>query len=177
MKQGERSCQDLSDGQRSLFSLSLSLGLFHLEEAIKRDPAVSGYKLKLAEELPLLTIFAVEEPENHLSPHYLGTVVSELTRIVRHPNAQVLISSHSPAILGRIQPDQVRYFLGNEHSPATQVKRLLLPAVANDEAFKYVREAVRGHPELYFARLVLFGEGPSEEIVLKRLFEASGTPL
>jgi predicted ATP-dependent endonuclease of OLD family len=52
-----------------------------------------------------------------------------------------------------------------------------LPETDSDEAFKYVREAVRGHPELYFARLVIFGEGPSEEIVLRRLFEASGTPL
>jgi hypothetical protein len=46
-----------------------------------------------------------------------------------------------------------------------------------DEAFKYVREAVRSHPELYFARLVILGEGPSEEIILRRLFEGSGTPL
>jgi hypothetical protein len=87
------------------------------------------------------------------------------------------VSSHSPAILGRIQPDQVRYFLGDEHAASTRVKCLLLPEVDSDESFKYVREAVRGHPELYFARLVIFGEGPSEEIILRRLFEASGTPL
>lgn len=40
-----------------------------------------------------------------------------------------------------------------------------------------MREAVRGFPELYFARLVVLGEGPSEEIVFRRQFEASGTPL
>lgn len=32
-------------------------------------------------------------------------------------------------------------------------------------------------PELYFANLVIFGEGPSEEIVLKKVFEVQETPL
>lgn len=96
------SCGDLSDGQRSLFSLSLSLGLFRLEQAIKLSPAAAGYKPELADDLPTFTVFAVEEPENHLSPHYLGTVVNELASVAKHPNAQVLVSSHSPAILGRI---------------------------------------------------------------------------
>jgi hypothetical protein len=57
------------------------------------------------------------------------------------------------------------------------VKAIPLPSDETDEAFKYVREAVRGFPELYFARLVILAEGPSEEIVLRRLFQASGTPL
>ena len=39
------------------------------------------------------------------------------------------------------------------------------------------REAIRGYPELYFSRLVVLGEGPSEEIVLRRLFRAYGHPL
>jgi hypothetical protein len=54
---------------------------------------------------------------------------------------------------------------------------LPLPTDGTDEAFKFVREAIRGYPELYFSNLVIFGEGPSEEIVLKRVFEAHGTPL
>lgn len=168
---------NLSDGMRSLFSLSLSLGLFQVEQALLVAPATSGFNEQLAEELPSLTVFAVEEPENHLSPHYLGRVVNELCRVASHSQAQVLLSSHSPSILSRVQPDDVRYFLGNEHTAGTRVKPLSLPEDGSDEAFKYVREAVRGHPELYFSRLVIFGEGPSEEIILKRIFEASGTPL
>jgi hypothetical protein len=89
----------------------------------------------------------------------------------------VLISSHSPSILGRVPADKVRYFLGHEQVPATRVKAIPLPSDAADEAFKYVREAVRSFPELYFAHLVILGEGPSEEIVLRRLFDANGTPL
>lgn len=168
---------DLSDGLRSLFSLSLSLGLFRVEELIRDEAETSGFKPTVTSSLPILTVFAVEEPENHLSPHYLGRVVAELMAIATDNRAQVLISSHSPSILGRVAPDHVRYFRGHEHSTATEVKPIPLPTDMDDEAFKYVREAVRGHPELYFSRLVVLGEGASEEIVLKRFFEASGTPL
>lgn len=168
---------DLSDGLRSLFALSLSLGLFAVERKICESAVEAGFNPELVEGLPLLTIFAVEEPENHLSPHYLGHVVNQLADVSTGPNAQVLLSSHSPSILGRIQPDNVRYFRGNEHSATTTVVELDLPADSTDEAFKYVREAIRGYPELYFASLVILGEGPSEEIVLKRVFEANGTPL
>lgn len=168
---------ELSDGLRSLFSFSLSLGLFRVENLLREKAVSSGFKAEVADDLPALTVFAVEEPENHLSPQYLGRVVSELLHIAEDAHAQVLMSSHSPSILGRVLPDHVRYFLGHEQASSTSVIPITLPIDVSDESFKYVREAVRGFPELYFARLVVLGEGPSEEIVLKRLFEASGTPL
>jgi len=168
---------DLSDGFRSLFSLSLSLGLFRVEEILLNTAAAAGFKAEVANEIPSLTVFLVEEPENHLSPHYLGRVVAKLEEVTLEGRAQVILSSHSPSILGRVAPDQVRYFLGNEQTAATRVKPIALPPDETDEAFKYVREAVRGCPELYFSRLVILGEGPSEEIVLRRLFEVSGAPL
>jgi hypothetical protein len=168
---------DLSDGLRSLFALSLSLGLFRIEELLRTDAETKGFNPELAEKLPVLTLFAIEEPENHLSPQYLGRIVSELVNTAAGDSAQVVISSHSPSILGRVEPDYVRYFLGHEQSCSTQVKSIPLPTDKTDESFKYVREAVRGFPELYFARLAILGEGPSEEIVLKKLFEVSGSPL
>ncbi len=168
---------ELSDGLRSLFSLSLPLGMHRIEQMMKADAAGAGFQALAADKLPLLTLFAVEEPENHLSPHYLGKVITELTAVAVMPNAQVMVSSHSPSIMSRVKPDNVRYMLGGEHQAATEVRQLALPQLDQDEAFKYVREAVRGHPELYFSRLVILGEGASEEVVLRRLFEVSGTPL
>ncbi len=168
---------DLSDGLRSLFSLSLSLGLYEVERAISENPVETGFDLKDGSGLPLVTVFAIEEPENHLSPHYLGQVVRNLVQISSQRGAQVMLSSHSASILSRVEPDCVRYFRGNECSTETVVISLPLPQDKTDEAFKFVREAVRGYPELYFSSLVILGEGPSEEIVLKRIFEASGNPL
>nr|WP_319492626.1 AAA family ATPase [uncultured Desulfobacter sp.] len=169
--------EGLSDGLRSLFSLSLSLGFFKVEELLREKAVEAGFKKEIAEKAPLLTIFEVEEPENHLSPHYLGRIIKELEELSKDGRAQVLVSSHSPSILGRVQPDHVRYFLGHEESRSTEVKEIPLPEDETDEAFKYIREAVKGYPELYFSRLIILGEGPSEEIVLRKLFEANGAPL
>lgn len=169
--------RELSDGLRSLFSLSLSLSLFRVEELIRIDAVKTGFKEGFVEGAAIVTLFAIEEPENHLSPQYLGRIVSQLNELSENARAQVVLSSHSPSILGRVEPDNVRYFLGNEVRRVSEVKNIPLPEDQGDESFKYVREAVRGFPELYFARLVILGEGPSEEIVFRRLFEASGTPL
>lgn len=166
----------LSDGQRSLFSLAMSAGLFRAEEKLHSEAEKAGFKAEIADALPILTVFAVEEPENHLSPQYLGKAVALLNGLAEDARAQVLQASHSPAIVRRVPPESIGYFLGHERTRATKVKSIMLPPESS-EAHKYVREAVRGFPELYFARLVVLGEGPSEEIVLQRLFEASGLPL
>lgn len=164
--------RELSDGLRSLFSLSLSLGLLKVEELIRQDPSAAGFKADFVETVPVVTLFAIEEPENHLSPQYLGRIVRQVSELSVNPRAQVVLSSHSPSILSRIEPDNVRYFLGHELRRVSEVKPIPLPENEGDESFKYVREAVRGFPELYFARLVILGEGPSE-IVFRRHFEAS----
>jgi putative ATP-dependent endonuclease of the OLD family len=55
----------------------------------------------------------------------------------------------------------------------TVVSRIELPG-KEAEAYKFVREAVEAFPELYFARLVVLGEGDSEQIVLPRMLQAAG---
>ena len=123
-----------------------------------------------------LTILAIEEPENSLSPFFLSRIMNQARDIGALSSAQVLISSHSASILSRIKPDEVRYFRLDTTSRASSVKSLTLPDDAT-EAGKYVRLAVRAYPELYFARFVILGEGDSERIVLPLLAEAMGVPL
>lgn len=36
------------------------------------------------------------------------------------------------------------------------------------EQYKYIKEAIRAYPELYFAKLVILGEGESEELILPK---------
>ncbi|NEE38095.1 ATP-dependent endonuclease, partial [Streptomyces sp. SID7982] len=45
------------------------------------------------------------------------------------------------------------------------------------EAGKYLREAVRAHPELYFAKFVVLGEGDTEQLVIPRIAQARGVQL
>ncbi|WP_239515790.1 AAA family ATPase, partial [Klebsiella pneumoniae] len=53
---------------------------------------------------------ALEEPENNLAPYYLSRIISQISSLVHGLRAQAVLSSHSPSILARIQPTQVRHF-------------------------------------------------------------------
>ena len=45
------------------------------------------------------------------------------------------------------------------------------------DAHQFVREGLSSNPEIYFARIVVLGEGASEDIVLPKVFEAGGLPM
>lgn len=172
----ERALADLSDGQRSLFHIALTAATLETERDSLRlaapDSPFDQEKLRRAH----LTILAIEEPENSLSPFFLSRIMNQARDIAALESAQVLISSHSASILSRIEPDEVRYFRLDRNSRSSSVKSLTLPEDAT-EAGKYVRLAVRAYPELYFARFVILGEGDSERIVLPLLADAMGIPL
>lgn len=170
--------EDLSDGQRSLFHFALVKSLLDLKLGLEEEVA-AGKKPPFAAEFmraPALTIFAFEEPENHLAPYFLTRLITELHKLTRTQRVQGVVTSHSPAIVGRLEPTALRHILRNRESGISLGQSLELPK-GTDEAGKFVREAVRAHPEIYFARHVIFGEGASEEIVLPRLAEALGVPV
>jgi putative ATP-dependent endonuclease of OLD family len=144
------------------------------EESAKDDADGHGISLRKLNP-PSLVILSIEEPENHLAPHYLGRIMERLLRLSKSPRGQVLLSSHSPSIMSRIEPAQVRYLRLNSENES-EVHEILLPS-GSDEAFKYVNDAVRAHPQLYFSTLVVLGEGDSESVVLPRLAGALGVPL
>jgi Predicted ATP-dependent endonuclease of the OLD family len=173
-----RNLTDLSDGQRSLFHIALTAATLEIEQealALTAD-ANPFYQDKL--RCTHLTILAIEEPENSLSPFFLSRIVIQAREISKMSTAQVLISSHSASILSRIEAEEVRFFRIDRKTETrcTSVRQLTLPK-NDDEARTYVRLAVRSYPELYFARFVILAEGDSERIVLPRLAEAKGVPL
>ena len=159
----------LSDGQKSMLYLSLVLSMQRIGRAVLNgeDESFDVEKLKPA----VFTLIAMEEPENSLSPHYLGRVVQSLKQLGSQEDAQALVATHAPSMLKRIAPESIRYFRLNALRN-TQVSKILLPS--EEDANKYVREAVQAFPEMYFSRLIVLGEGDSEEIVLPRLFQAKG---
>ena len=192
----------LSEGLQSLFYLALMGMMFDLEERLleksvedddedgegqedqddeekedeEEEDDADGHGISLNKlNPPSLVILNIEEPENHLAPHYLGRIMQRLLRLSQSPRGQVLLSSHSPSIMSRIEPTRVRYLRLNSENE-TEVHEILLPA-ASEDAFKYVNDAVRTHPELYFSTMVVLGEGDSESVVLPRLAESLGVPL
>jgi len=163
----------LSDGQKSMLYLSLVLSSQAVGRSVLlgKDDSFDPEKLRP----PVFTLIALEEPENSLSPHYLGRIVSALNIMASNDDAQALIATHAPSMLRRVDPDNIRYLRLTENRKS-KITTIQLP-YKTDEAHKFVREAVQAFPEIYFSRLVVLGEGDSEEIVLPRLFRAKGAPV
>jgi putative ATP-dependent endonuclease of OLD family len=168
----EHSVDRLSDGLKSLFYLSLVSAVFQIEESIRSKAADDNLFEDDSLSLPILTIFGVEEIENHLSPHYLGRILRLLKTMAESPTAQVVLTSQSPSILKRIDPENVRHFRFDSKTHLPAVSRIRLPDDNKGEVYKYVKEAVLAYPELYFSSLVILGEGDSEEIVIPRVMRA-----
>lgn len=160
----------LSDGQKSLLYISLVLAWQRLSHEVltHKETGVDVDKLRP----PVHIIFALEEPENSLSPQYLGRIVQQLRSACEEDGAQALIATHAPTLLRRVEPDKI-CFLRLNSSRETTVHYIVLPT-EDQEAAKYVQEAVMAFPELYFSRLVILGEGASELVVLPRILAAAG---
>lgn len=151
----------LGDGLRSLFYLSMVSALLEAEIRITGKSNAT------------LTILAVEEPENHISPHLLGRVMENLRGISKKPNAQVVLTSHSASIVKRVDPDNLTHLRIDQAQFTTVVRKISLPSKTS-EAYTYIKEAIRAYPELYFSRLVILGEGDTEEIVIPRVLSTYG---
>jgi hypothetical protein len=173
---GAQPVERLSDGLRSLFYFSLLGARFDLERLTTPTGETAPFDFAAA-ELPFFTVFAIEEPENHLAPQYLSRILALLQRLSNHDGAQVLLSSHSPSILSRVDPESIRHLHLNSANGQARIKALTLPENDAGEIYKYVKEAVRAYPELYFASGVILGEGDSESIVLPRLAAATSRHL
>ena len=160
----------LSDGQKSLLYFSLVLAAQGIGRAVLsgKNDSFDAEKLMPA----VFTVVAMEEPENSLSPHYLGRIVQALNNLGKQNDSQALIATHAPSMLKRVAPQSIRY-LCLDSTRQTRVSTIVMPP-AGDEAHKFVREAVQAFPELYFSRMVVLGEGDSEGIVLPRLLRARG---
>ena len=163
----------LSDGQKSMLYLSLVLTSQSIYHSVRNSEDNSFDIEKLRP--PIFTLIALEEPENSLSPHYLGRVIEALKQTTQHNDAQAIIATHAPAMLRRVSPEHIRYLRLNSLR-ITMIRMICLPD-KSDDAHKFVREAIQAFPEIYFSRLVVLGEGDSEEIVLPRILSAKGIPV
>lgn len=169
-----RSARLLSDGQRSLLHLALTTATLDIEAQVA-DGSLAGKFDMTSAHLPTLTILVIEEPENSLAPFYLSRIIGQVLQVCGGPRAQAVLVSHSASALGRIDPASIRYFRLDPTGTAS-VRPITLPDNAT-EAGKYVREAVRAHPELYFAQFVVLGEGDTEELVIPAIAQARGIDL
>lgn len=158
-----RSVHDLSEGQASLFYIALVVTLLRMDEKLAANVPV-GFKDQPTLR-PWLTILALEEPENHLGPFYLSRMVSLMSELSKAPKVMGVLTTHSPSTLRRVKPSEVRHVRLDPVTLNSKINGIRLPPKTADE-YKFIQEAVTSQPELYFAKLVILGEGRSEDIVL-----------
>ena len=174
----EYTIDQMGDGLRSLFYISLVDSILDVESQMQKEIETDPENTSFSRNPPILTIVALEEPENHIAPHLLGKLVGNLQAISSKKNAQAIMTSHSPAIVKRVDPENLRYFRVNKEKMTSTVKSITLPAKeSSEDQYKYIKEAVRAYPELYFAKLVILGEGDSEEIIIPKYWEAKNGSL
>jgi predicted ATP-dependent endonuclease of OLD family len=168
----------LSDGQKSLVYFALTKALFDIDKATRKslmEKVPSNFdadKMKL----PIFSLIALEEPENHLSPHYLGRIIKLVKEYGSSELCQSVVSTHSASLVGRVEPSQIRHFRLDNETKSTHIQSLALPEDADDQA-KYISEAVKAYPEIYFAKLVVLGEGDSEQVIIPKLLEQYSTDI
>lgn len=166
---------DLGDGLRSIFYFSLVDSILDIELEITKDREENPDNPIFKLIPPVLTILAIEEPENHIAPHHIGKLIKRFKQLGNNDNSQVILTSHSPAIVKRIDPEDLKYLRieNNDRVLQTIVSDIQLPP-AIDESYKYIKGAIQAYPELYFAKLVVLGEGDSEELLLPKFFDLLG---
>lgn len=166
---------DLGDGLRSIFYFSLVDSILDIELKITKDREKNPDNPRFKLIPPILTILAIEEPENHIAPHHIGKLVKRFKQLSNNDNSQVILTSHSPAIVKRIDPEDLRYLrIENSNGDSqTSISDIKLPE-NSDECYKYIKGAIQAYPELYFSKLVVLGEGDSEELLLPKFFDLYG---
>lgn len=174
---GMRQLGELSEGQMSLLYFALAATLHNLVWEMQKSlpNPLKGFKAADFAHPPL-TIFALEEPENHLSPFYLPRLMKLLDTLNSSGSAQSIVTSHATSILSRVNPRHVLYFRNCPSTLRSSALPLPLPPAKSEED-KFIQQVILANPEIYFAKLVIIGEGDTERIVIPKMAEALGTSL
>ena len=113
----------------------------------------------------------IEEPENHLSPHALRSMV----RLLLDEDAQVILSTHSPVVAGQMDPMDAVIL---RRRGRTSVARVVASDKFDAEEQLRIGRIVRAtSSEFLFANAVLLVEGESEKGALPEFARQAGVDL
>lgn len=119
----------------------------------------------LEEAQPFFPILAAEEPEAHLHPNAQRTLYQQLREI----SGQVIISTHSPYILGTSTIKNLRGVVrGSENINVTQ----LVEGLDVEDINTLNREIMNHRGELLFSKAIVLFEGVTEEQILPSVLKS-----
>ncbi len=171
--------EDLSEGQISLLYLALSITYHRLIHKLHMDEEFrtkNNFKNK-PQYYPALLLFGVEEPENHLSPFYLSRIIQQFDSLKGEMRVQTLFTSHSTSILRHLDYQHVTFLRRCLKNGNCFAREIVLNNEQGNEDTKFIKEAIENNPEIYFARLMIIGEGDSEKVVIPKIAKAFGLDL
>ena len=122
----------------------------------------------------------IEEPELYLHPHAQKALSNNLREIARAPHHQVLLCSHSPKFIDMSAYRDIVIVEKIDSAAGTCIRQSEAILFDGDTNADRKRRFNLGHwinperAELFFARKVVFVEGPTEKVVLPYLAEKVG---
>lgn len=114
---------------------------------------------------PLFPILAAEEPEAHLHPNAQRTLFEQL----KSNNTQIIISTHSPYLVGMTDLQNLRGLVSN--AGASNCFQLI-DGLDPEDINILQREILRFRGELLFSRALILFEGVTEEQIIPAMFKA-----
>ncbi len=128
-------------------------------------------ELELIKESDAFTILLIEEPEAHLHPQLQVKFIKYLESLsCTLPNAQIIVSTHSPVLASSVSIDKLIHLTGSEsHITATTLseKDFHDPLTKN-----YINRWLDiTKSTMLFSRGIILVEGIAESLVLPRLAE------
>lgn len=114
---------------------------------------------------PLFPILAAEEPEAHLHPNAQRTLFEQL----KSNNTQIIISTHSPYLVGMTDLQNLRGLVSNAGASSCFQ---LIDGLDPEDINILQREILRFRGELLFSRALILFEGVTEEQIIPAMFKA-----
>ncbi|MQC12501.1 ATP-dependent endonuclease [Morganella morganii] len=114
---------------------------------------------------PFFPILAAEEPEAHLHPNAQRTLFEQL----RDNPGQVVISTHSPYLVGMSDLKDLRGLIKTSHTVRATG---LIEGLDPEDINILQREIMRFRGELLFSKALILFEGVTEEQIIPAMFQA-----
>lgn len=128
-------------------------------------------ELELIKDSDIFTILLIEEPEAHLHPQLQVKFIKYLESLVATlPNAQVIVSTHSPVLASSVKIDKLIHLVGTtEGITATTLSQMDFGDRLTANYINRWLDVTKS--TMLFSRGVILVEGIAEALVLPRLAE------